>query len=158
MSGEKKTPAKRWMAVFRFSDPRTLRVVPQNMSHPLSSFCRWKSEGQNANGWLTSLVRSLSVWKVCFDLQSCTFSHTIIFPAVQTSLVYYHQRLLRSFLPSPEYTKYQIAFILCNNVYSLKPTIARQVLNPAVWGIHGAVDRCPSKICVAAFFSESTSH
>lgn len=107
---EKWLHVKRWIAIFRFSDPRRTRhVLPRNRPYPLSSFCSWKAEGQNADDCSTSHMRSLAVLKGStgsFDLQSCTVIHKIVFLAVQYSLVHCHQHLLCSFLPSPEYTKH----------------------------------------------------
>lgn len=53
---------KRWIAILRLSDSgRMLHAFPTNMFHPLSSFCSWKSEGQNASDWPPTLMRSLAV-------------------------------------------------------------------------------------------------
>lgn len=47
--------------------------------------------------------------------------------------------------------------VLCNTIYSFKPTMVRRILNPAAWGARGTVDRCPSNISVVALFSDSAS-
>lgn len=151
---------KRWIAILRLSDSgRMLHAFPTNMSHPLSSFCSWKSERQNASDWPPTLMRSLTVlWlsTAPLELQSFVIDHRIVFCWAELSCILL-SALVCSFLPSPKCTKYQFAFILCNSIYSFKLIIVRQVLNSSARGIYGTVDNFPYKIHTVTFFSESSS-